>query len=182
MSAKELKRAGVLARVRARTLALTDAAVLMGVCYRQAPRLWRMFRRRGPIGLRHHGVGRRSNRRKPAAFWRRIVRLVKREFGGDATHERFGPTLAAEHLRDEYQLAIDPETLRRWMLAAGLWSRVRAAPPHRGRRERKAHFGELVQPARSDGRSLTSRSSSGSSSRRSVTSWATRCRPTTRNS
>ena len=31
------------------------------------------------------------------------------------------------------------------MLAAGLWSRVRDAPQHRQRRERKAHFGELVQ-------------------------------------
>jgi len=40
---------------------------------------------------------------------------------------------------------IDHETLRRWMLVAGLWSRVRKRSPHRRRRERKAHFGELVQ-------------------------------------
>jgi hypothetical protein len=31
------------------------------------------------------------------------------------------------------------------MLAAGLWSRARKRAPHRQRRERKAHFGELVQ-------------------------------------
>ena len=31
------------------------------------------------------------------------------------------------------------------MLAAGLWSRARKRTPHRQRRERKAHFGELVQ-------------------------------------
>jgi hypothetical protein len=37
------------------------------------------------------------------------------------------------------------DTLRRWMLAAGLWSRARQRSPHRQRRERKAHFGELVQ-------------------------------------
>jgi hypothetical protein len=37
------------------------------------------------------------------------------------------------------------DTLRRWMLAAGLWSRARTRSPHRARRERKAHFGELVQ-------------------------------------
>ena len=37
------------------------------------------------------------------------------------------------------------DTLRRWMLAAGLWSRARKRSPHRQRRERKAHFGELVQ-------------------------------------
>ena len=32
MSAKELKRAGVLARVQAGSLSLADAAVLLGVC------------------------------------------------------------------------------------------------------------------------------------------------------
>jgi hypothetical protein len=37
------------------------------------------------------------------------------------------------------------DTLRRWMLAAGLWSRARKRSPHRCRRERRAHFGELVQ-------------------------------------
>ncbi len=37
------------------------------------------------------------------------------------------------------------ETLRRWMLAAGLWSRRRKRQPHRTRRQRKAHFGELIQ-------------------------------------
>ena len=31
------------------------------------------------------------------------------------------------------------------MLKAGLWSRARKAAPHRTRRKRKAHFGELVQ-------------------------------------
>ena len=31
------------------------------------------------------------------------------------------------------------------MLAAGLWSRQRRRAPYRQRRERKAHFGELVQ-------------------------------------
>ncbi len=36
-------------------------------------------------------------------------------------------------------------TLRRWMLAAGLWSRRRKRRPHRTRRQRKAHFGELLQ-------------------------------------
>jgi hypothetical protein len=74
-----------------------------------------------------------------------VLALVKREFGGDETHERFGPTLIAEHLLEEYGLRVDAETVRRWMLAAGLWSRVRDAPKHRRRRERKAHGGELVQ-------------------------------------
>jgi hypothetical protein len=58
---------------------------------------------------------------------------------------RFGPTLAAEHLASEDGITVHHDTLRRWMLAAGLWSRARKRSPHRARRERKSHFGELVQ-------------------------------------
>jgi hypothetical protein len=42
-------------------------------------------------------------------------------------------------------MVVDHETLRRWMLAEGLWSRQRKRKKHCQRRERKAHFGELVQ-------------------------------------
>jgi transposase len=145
MSVRELKRVEVLGRVKAGDLTLRAASEVMRVSYRQAKRLWRRFRRRGPGGLRHRSVGRRSPRRKAAAFRRKVLGVVRRELGGDATHERFGPTLAAEHLTDEFGLVVHHETLRRWMLAAGLWSRVRRAPAHRTRREPKAHFGELVQ-------------------------------------
>jgi hypothetical protein len=145
MSVRELKRAEVLGRVKAGDLTLRGASVVMGLSYRQAKRLWKRFRRKGAVGLRHRSVGRRSPRRKPAAFRRTVLALVRREFGGDATHERFGPTLTAEHLHDEYHLDVHHETLRRWMLQAGLWSRTRQAPAHRQRRERMAHVGELVQ-------------------------------------
>jgi hypothetical protein len=37
------------------------------------------------------------------------------------------------------------ETLRRWLLGEGLWPAVRRGRKHRRRRERRAHFGELVQ-------------------------------------
>src|SRR5712691_9348807 len=36
-------------------------------------------------------------------------------------------------------------SVRRWMLAEGLWSRERKRRVHRRRRERKEHFGEMVQ-------------------------------------
>src|SRR5436189_3596466 len=40
---------------------------------------------------------------------------------------------------------MDHETLRRWMVAERLWSRQRKRKKHCQRRERKPHFGELVQ-------------------------------------
>jgi hypothetical protein len=70
--------------------------------------------------------------------------LVRAKYSGPVD-VRFGPTLAAEHLASEDGVTVHHDTLRRWMLAAGLWSRARKRSPHRQRRERKAHFGELVQ-------------------------------------
>ena len=144
MSTNELKRAGVLARVAAETLTLGAAAVLMAVSYRQAKRLYRRYRKEGAAGLRHGNAGRASNRATSPRVRKRVLALVREKYGA-ALEERFGPTLAAEHLASEDGLTVDPETLRRWMLAAGLWSRTRKRSPHRRRRERKAHFGELVQ-------------------------------------
>jgi len=50
MSTRELKRAGVLARVTAATLTLRAAAEVMDVSYRQAKRLYRRYRDHGPAG------------------------------------------------------------------------------------------------------------------------------------
>ncbi len=146
MSVRELKRIEVFARVKAGTLKVKDAAVLLGVCERQAKRLWRKYRRQGPSALRHKSAGRVSNRRKPTAWRRKVIGLYRRKYAGHAERGEapFGPTLAAEHMRDDDGVAVDPETLRRLLIAAGLWTRQRQGVPHRQRRERKPHFGELV--------------------------------------
>src|SRR5256885_5997583 len=144
MSMRELKRAGVLARVSAETLRLRSAAALMAVSYRQAKRLYARYRKKGAAGLRHGSAGRASNRTTAAPIRKRVLALVRAKYGG-AIDERFGPTLAAEHLASEDGITVDHETLRRWMLAAGLWSCARKRSPHRRRRARMVHFGELVQ-------------------------------------
>jgi hypothetical protein len=72
------------------------------------------------------------------------MKLVREKYG-EGEGEQFGPTLAAEHLASEDGMRIDAETLRRWMLEEGLWSRRRKRKPYRQRRERRRHFGELVQ-------------------------------------
>jgi transposase len=144
MSTRELKRAGVLARVKAATLSLSSAARLLDVSYRQVKRLYRRYRDQGAAGLTHRSAGRRSNGGTPVRIRERVLTLVRDKYSGDVD-ERFGPTLAAEHLAAEAGITVDHETLRRWLLAAGLWSRARKRSPHRRRRARKAHFGELVQ-------------------------------------
>jgi transposase len=144
MSTRELERVEILGRVGSRELKLKDAAVMLQLSYRQAKRLWQRYRKLGSRGLQHGNVGRASHRSKPAKFRRQVLRMIQRKYSG-SEEERFGPTLAAEHLAEEDGMVVDHETLRRWMLAEGLWSRQRRRKKHCQRRERKAHFGELVQ-------------------------------------
>jgi hypothetical protein len=94
--------------------------------------------------LQHRAVGKPSNRGTPGRVRQRVLALIRQKYSG-AVGERFGPTLTAEHLANEDGLTVHHETLRRWMLGAGLWSRARKRVPYRQRRERRAHAGELVQ-------------------------------------
>jgi transposase len=144
MSKRELGRVEILARVKSEELRLVDAATLLGLSYRQTKRLWRRYRKEGAAGLKHRSAGRRSNRAYAPKLRGKILKLVGEKYGG-AVGERFGPTLAAEQLASEDGEEVDAETLRRWMLEEGLWSRARKGRPHRRRRERKEHFGEMVQ-------------------------------------
>ena len=144
MSSGELERVEVMGRVASGDVKLTHAAVMLELSYRQAKRLWRRYRRVGRKGLKHGNAGRPSNRSKPRKLRRRVLNLIKEKYSGPE-QERFGPTLAAEHLAEEDGVVMDHETLRRWMLAEGLWSRQRKRKKHCQRRERKSHFGELVQ-------------------------------------
>ena len=144
MSARELTRVEVLARVKAGALSVKSAAVLLSVSYRQAKRLVRRYRAEGAKGLKHGSAGRPSNHARPTAERERALAFVREKYSGPVG-VRFGPTLAAEHLASEDGVTVHHDTLRRWMLPVGLWSRARKRAPHRQRRERKAHFGELVQ-------------------------------------
>jgi transposase len=91
----------------------------MEVTYRQAKRLYRRYRAKGAKGLKHRSAGRPSNRTRDARQRHRVLALIRAKYSG-GVEERFGPTLAAEHLASEDGITVDHETLRRWMLAAGL--------------------------------------------------------------
>ncbi len=82
----------------------------------------------------------------PAAGWPGRPRGQPRRGGGAG---RDGSVLSVPAPRGAHlACATSPvprKTLRRWMLAVGLWSRRRKRKPHRSRRQRKAHFGELIQ-------------------------------------
>jgi hypothetical protein len=144
MSSGELNRVELMGRVGSGDLKLRDAAVMLELSYRQTKRLWRRYRQVGSKGLKHGNAGRASNRSKPQKLRRRVLNLIRKKYSG-SEEERFGPTLAVEHLAEEDGIVLDHETLRLWMLAERLWSRQRKGKKHCQRRERKSHFGELVQ-------------------------------------
>lgn len=143
MSAQELGRVDVMSRVAAGSLTLRSAAEMLHVSYRQTKRIWRRYREGGARALVHGHVG-RSNRGRSRDERARVLALIREKYSGEGA-ARFGPTLAAEHLASEDGIVLDHETLRRWMVADGLWQRRRHRSPYRQRRARKAHFGELLQ-------------------------------------
>jgi hypothetical protein len=141
MSRKELQRKPVLELLEMERITLLEASVRMNLSYRQTLRVFARYVAEGDDGLVHRRRGKPSNRARPSAFRNKVVERYKTRY---KPHE-VGPTLAAEKLAEDDGLVVDHETLRRWLLSDGAWERQRKSQAHRSRRERKAHFGELVQ-------------------------------------
>lgn len=138
MSRKERERLKVFARVKRKELTLKEASELSGLSYRHCCRAYKRYQKEGDRSLVHRSRGRRSNRGHDPGVKSAVLARYQEQYPD------FGPTLAAEKLAGEgYQ--VHHETLRRWLLTAGLWQRRRKRDKHRSWRERRAHFGELVQ-------------------------------------
>ena len=140
MSSKELNRLEVLGRVLERRLTQVQAAEQLGLGVRQVERLCRKLRVEGPPGLVSKKRGRESNRKFPNGMRERSLGLVQSRY-----HD-FGPTLAAEKLRELHDVTVSVETLRQWMIDAETWvpHSQRARRVYQPRR-RRACLGELIQ-------------------------------------
>jgi transposase len=144
MSAKERKRKVILEDVKRGLLNLKDAAPRMEVGYRQAKRIQQRYRHKGDVGLVHGSRGKRSSHSYPQVFKDRILEVYQNRY------IEFGPTFASEKLEEYEDIKINPETLRLWLLEAGLWHCHRKRKCYRQRRERRQRFGELLQIDGSD--------------------------------
>jgi len=140
MSKKEFDRLKVLLGVQSGRLRVADACELLSLKRRQIFRLLAGLKHGGAAGLVSKRRGRPSNNRLPEAYRDLALSLVRERYAD------FGPTLAAEKLAEVHGCTISRETLRGWMIAAGLWvdRRHRLPSPHQPRRRRDC-FGELVQ-------------------------------------
>jgi transposase len=139
MSRRERHRLEVFCRVRRGEITLVKASEFLGLSYRQAKRCCGRYREEGAKGLIHRLRGQPSNRQRNARQKQRILSLYERKYAD------YGPTLAAECMAEDDRVSVPVETLRQWLLSAGLWRKKRRHRPYRQRRVRKEYFGELVQ-------------------------------------
>lgn len=140
MSQKEVRRLEVVKAAMAGELGQAQAAQLLGLSVRQVKRLCRRVREQGPQGLISRRRGQRSNRRIGQERREHFVALVRSHYAD------FGPQLAHEYLQREHGFQWSVETLRGWMLQAGLWqAKKRRAKRVHSPRSRRPCLGELVQ-------------------------------------
>jgi hypothetical protein len=71
--------------------------------------------KRGDAVVVHGLRGRPSNRRLAAATQRQALAILKQP-----EWRNFGPTFAAEQLSKRHQIRVGKETLRGWMIEAGM--------------------------------------------------------------
>jgi len=140
MSRSELARLHTMIDLVDGRISVDEAAELMVLRRRQVFRLQRRFLEEGAGALTSMRRGRRSNRYHGPAFRQVVLQLVQERYSD------FGPTLAAEKLRELHGMPIGVETLRQWMVDEGIWilRRERRTRIHQPRHRRDC-LGELIQ-------------------------------------
>lgn len=141
MSQAERDELDWLKRVRAGSITQREAAQKIGVTDRWVRKLLKRMDQQGDAVVVHGLRGRPSNRKLAAETQRQALAILKQPEWHD-----FGPTFAAEQLAKRHQIQVGKETLRGWMIEAGLWrgKPQRLQEAHQWRPRRSA-FGELVQ-------------------------------------
>ena len=135
-----------LKRVEAGGMTQREAAEKMGVTPRWVRQLVQRMKKQGDAVVVHGLRGRSSNRRLSDQTRRQALTILKTPDWHD-----FGPTFAAEQLAKRHQIHVGKETLRGWMIDAGLWkSKTQTIQDVHVWRPRRTGFGELVQWDTSD--------------------------------
>lgn len=136
---KELRRLHVIHKAIEGVITQAEAARIAGLSERQIRRIVERIRQEGDKGIVHKSRGKQSNRRKPQKLKDRIIELYRQKYEG------FGPTFTAEKLSEIDEIHLSDETIRKWLIEAGLWEKNRKHRTHRQRRQRKGYCGEMVQ-------------------------------------
>jgi transposase len=140
MNQKERDWLDWLKQAKEKTITQRKAAENMEVEERWVRTLLKRMKRKGDAVVVHGLRGRPSNCKIAAKTQREAMAIVQREYAD------FGPTLASEYLKEKHGVHVSKETLRKWMIEAGIWkaSRAKLEKVH-GWRPRRPCRGELVQ-------------------------------------
>ena len=145
MSDKEIKRVQSMTQLEQRQLTQGNAAAQLGISVRQIKRLWRAYQEQGAAGLVNKSRGKPSHNQLRDEVKRQALNLILERY------RDFGPTLATEKLVEMHGIKISDESVRKMMMAEGLWKHRRKRKLRVFQmRERRACFGELVQIDGSD--------------------------------
>ncbi len=118
-----------------------QAAEKMGVTDRWVRRLLVRMTEVGDKVVVHGLRGRASNRRISKEWHAKALAILKQPGWHD-----FGPTFASEQLGKRHQIEVSKETVRKWMVEAGLWeSHSQKVQEVHCWRPRRSGYGELVQ-------------------------------------
>ena len=144
MSRREIERAHVMRAIQERRLTQKQAASQLALSVRQVERLCARYKRDGPAGLVSRQRGQR-NHVLPDGLREEALCIVRTRYPD------FGPTLAHEKLLEVHGLRLSVETLRKWMIADGIWkTRTQRKKRIQQPRHRRDCYGELVQIDGSD--------------------------------
>ncbi len=139
LNQKELIRLHIVHKILNKELKHKEAAEILSLSERQIRRVVSRVTREGDQGIVHKSRGKPSNRRISQRLKNKVIERYRTKYGG------FGPTFASEKLFERDKVRIHQETLRKWLIESGDWKRVRKSRAHRQWRERRPHFGEMVQ-------------------------------------
>ena len=141
MSQEERDKLEWLKRAKDKVISQREAAERIGISERWVRKLLRRMKKQGDRVVLHGLRGRASNRKIAAEVQAQAIGILKQPDWHD-----FGPTFASEQLAKRHGIAVSDETLRQWMMQAGLWkSKARRLEQIHAWRPRRCGFGELVQ-------------------------------------
>ena len=141
MSQKQRDRLKVLHEVVQGKLKQTEAAEQLKLSTRQVRRLAKKMASVGDCAIVHGLQGRGSNRAISSKIVNQCLKELRKPECGD-----FGPTYAAEHLQKKLAVKVGRDTVRKWMVTAGMWRvQSRKLTSVHQWRPRRSCCGELVQ-------------------------------------
>ena len=136
---EELKWLNVIHKVLDKSITQIEAADILDITDRHIRRLAARITEEGDKGIVHKLRGKVAHNCTLDKVKTKALGLCK------STYEGFSPTLASEKLFERDKIKVSRELLRTWFIEEHIAYASRKARPHRNWRERKEHYGQMVQ-------------------------------------